>query len=157
MTSHVLRFYNQSSTVTTQQDIGPFNETVNGRILKGFVHGEVSGQSANNSVPYVVAGDILWGLQWVPAGNSPLSITTSSSDDHWLWRHYLVQNTDTTSAFATPATTATVQTRHQCVETYRGQGIKPGGSIDFYLSFQSVFGINSGAVYLGGSIDLYFT
>jgi hypothetical protein len=156
--THTLWFYdNTVATPTTQEDIGAWNVTVNGGILAASVHGMLSERSDTPTPAYVIAGDYLWGLQWVAHGASPLSLLTSATDDHWLWRHAVPQNNDVTRAWGPQSTTSDVQNTYSTVEKYRGQGIRQLGSIDVYVSFVSMFGAVLNPYLVIGSVDFYFS
>lgn len=156
MTNHNLWYFSQTiSTPTTQENIGPFTTVVNGRIIKASVHAQLSVQSSNPSVPFVSVNDILWGLQWVLTGNAPENVQTSAVTDNWLWRHAVGTENTARVGWGPSTTSGTTQGEGPLTEVYRGQGIKPAGSIDIYISYISNFGITSEPNYVGGSVELW--
>lgn len=154
MTSHALWFWQDTvATPGTQFDIHIGSLTPSGPIIAIESYGELSVQSGNVTPPFVTASDLIWGIQWVPSGNTPLDILTSAPTDQWFWRHMVAHNNDARQGFDTPSTTATTQVSHTLKERYRGQGNRPGGAIDVYVSFRSVFNITVSPFFTSGSAD----
>lgn len=157
MTNQALWFWQDTvSTPGSQFDIHVASLTSLGRILAMFAHGELSVQSGNVTPPFVTASDLLWGVQWVPSGNSPQDILTSAPGDQWFWRHMVAHNNDARQGFDTPSTTATTQVSHTLKERYQGQGNRPGGTVDIYVSFRSVFNITVSPFFTSGSLEGYW-
>lgn len=156
-TGHILWFFdNTFSSAATQQNIGPFNPGTVNRIFKAAIRGQISYQSSTVAQPYVTANDILWGLQYVAHGASPLSAASSAPSDQWLWRCNVANRTDTLHVFAPSTATGVSQAVVSLKEDYHGQGNRPGGDIDVYVSVLSSFGISVGPILLLGSIDFFY-
>lgn len=157
MTGHILWFFdNTFASAATQQDIGPFNPGSVTRIFRAAVHGELAYQSSLIGHPFVSASDLLWGLQYVAHGASPLNALTSGPNNQWLWRQNVSTRSDTVKAFAPSSATGVSQGANSLFEEYSSQGNKPGGNIDVYLSVVSVFGIAVAPILLLGSIDFLY-
>lgn len=157
MPTHILWYFdNNTSTPATQLDVGPFNPGNVSHIYKGYVHGNMSFLSFTTASHWQEVVDMVWGLQYVDHGAGPENILTSATDDHWLWRHAVAMNNDLSRAFTPSTDSFEVQSTFSLIETYRGQGNKPGGDIDVYLSFDSIFGVTSDHYQVIGSIDFYF-
>lgn len=157
MSTHILWFFdNTSSTPGTQLDVGPFNPGTVDKLEKAYVHGNMSFLSFTTGAHWQEVQDLGWGLQYVPHGSAATSLTTSVSDDHWLWRHAVAMNNDLSRPFAPSTATFEVQSTFSLIDTYRSQGNRPGADIDVYLSFVDLFGLTTDTYQVIGSIDFWF-
>lgn len=158
MTNHALWYWQDTvSTPGTQFDIHIASLTSFGRVTAILAYGQLSSQSGNVTPPFVTASDLLWGIQYVPSGNTPLDILTSAPTDQWFWRHMVAENNDQRQGFDTPSTTATTQASFSLKERYQGQGNRPNAAIDIYVSFRSVFNITVSPFFTSGSAEGYWT
>lgn len=151
---NIFYFDNTFAGAATQRDIGPLHVGPTNRVFRARCHGELSLQSFNTSVPFTTANDLIWGLQWVAHGASPLDVLTSAVDDHWFFRRAFTLTTDVSRGFVTPGTTATIQGSDPMDDQYRGQFIKPAGDIDFYVSMKAAFGILTGTFICLGAVEV---
>jgi hypothetical protein len=157
MTGHILWYFdNSTSTPATQVDAGPFNPGVVERIFKVYVHGNMSFQSFATSNGWIEQQDLGWGAYWVPHGGAHLDIRIAASDDHWFWRHAVATNNDMSRPFAPSTDTASIQSTFSLIDTYRGQGLKPGVDIDVYVAFSSLFFLTTDPYQCIGSVDFFY-
>jgi hypothetical protein len=139
--------------LTSQINQGPFSINVTSRFLRARVHGTIGFQTTSLTIPFFRANDILWGLQWVPSGNSPEDILISAPDEHWFWRHVAAGNEDVTVAFSVGSGTVTYETLLSTTQEYHGQTIGSVGNIDIYLSIRSIFGVTTANAVAIGNIE----
>jgi hypothetical protein len=157
MVAHILWYFdNTTATPNVQLNVGPLHPGAVAAIYKAHVHGNMSFQSFNAAVPWQEVMDVQWGFQYVPHGSAPTDILTSASDDHWLWRHAIATKNDLSRAFAPSTASGVIQSTFSLIDTFRGQGNRPGADIDVYLSFRDLFGLTSTAFQVIGTIDFYY-
>lgn len=118
-----------------QIDFGPYFISDVVRLLRHEVRGQMNAQGVSLTDMGVAANQVLWAVQWVPAGNSPSNIVTTIDGPQFPIREQL-GTSDLGTAWAPSTATGVVLASFGLRAFWAGQ-LVVNQSIDLYLSVKT--------------------
>lgn len=139
-------FGDNLSSPDTGHQYGPYNLGSCGKLLHvtaTLSHSYPGVTLASNGT---LSFGILWGLQWVPHGNSPLTLPADAFEPSFLWAEYAAYDKASDLAWTPAANSASFSTLTTVSKEWRGQ-LPINQNIDLYVT--TGYGITSSEVFQG--------
>jgi hypothetical protein len=125
--------YTTHGSPTNDYQVGPFNVSGFGKLLAARVRGSLEGGYASSAVSgLTISNGIMWGLQWVDHGVTPLNILTDPTDVRWL-RIGMRESNTVHEVFDDTITTVEIGSLYTITFDLYGQ-IPFSSNVDFYIS-----------------------
>jgi len=133
----------------TGHQYGPFNLGTCKKLLHVVASLTTSYQGDALSNTAVLNFGIVWGVQWVPHGNSPLALPADAFEANFLWAEYAIKDTGVNVAWTPDTSPGAYIALTSVEEQWRGQ-YPIGQNIDLYLT--TAYAISSSQDFYGSFI-----
>jgi hypothetical protein len=133
MTSRSFFTYSTFGSPTNDYQVGPFEVSGFGKLLAARVRGSLQGGYQSSAVSGLqISNGIIWGLQWVDHGVTPINILFTGNDPRWL----IIGNRESNTVhevFDDAITTVDIGSLYTITRDWYGQ-MPMDADIDFYIS-----------------------
>jgi hypothetical protein len=151
---NIFYFRETVSDTTASAFSGPYTLTDLVFLLRAQVNGSMILQPANYSTSTVIDEPLIWGLQWVASGDSPMDTVEGANGYQWLWRQQMTFSKNRL-AWAPSTDTAAYITGADMDNWWQSQ-MFIDESIDLYVCWGNPFGASVGAYTVTGTLDTWW-
>jgi hypothetical protein len=141
---------NNYGSPESELQFGPYNLGSCTKLLRVTASLTNSNVAGTYDVGQALTGPFIWGVQWVPHGNSPLSLPADAFEANFLWVRNIHTDGYGTLTWAPSSDTAGSGTVDIATYEWRGQ-LPIGQDIDLYVTMADLV---TGAPSLQGSFSM---
>lgn len=143
--------YSTTGSPTNDYQVGPFNVSGLGKLLAVRVRGSLQGGYQTDTVSgLVISNPVVWGLQMVDHGVTPINVLFDTTDPRWL-RIGMRESRTVHEVFDNSITSVEIGSLYSITFDYFSQTVV-SSNVDFYISVGVTVGTAESTI--SGSLEV---